>query len=186
MERTGIITMRGSKSRGAFFSSLRKKLRDRRGVTLTELLCTIAIMSIVLGSITMGIVAAAKSYENAYVGIQKQQLSISIEYILGNELRYAEDIHQEGEECSFRSKNYAGNPESTQNGLLLDEGKLCYGTAERKQPLLSEKIYHEKLNLSDLSCEFNRESGCFLVQYEIQYNGKSVLQTDFSVRNLNF
>jgi len=48
---------------------MRKECRRRQGFTLTELLCTIAIISILVG-LYLGVIASAYVYIKKFLGVQ--------------------------------------------------------------------------------------------------------------------
>ena len=71
---------------------MKHKLRSRRGMTLTEVLMALLILSLVTVGMAAGIGASLQVYRQATEASDAQMLASTLSTALMDELRYARDI----------------------------------------------------------------------------------------------
>lgn len=106
---------------------MRKKLRSSKGMTLTELIVALAIVSLIGAALTVGINGASKVYRDSTQLYESETLCGTILTYLEDEFRFSRNIRTEtvGTETKvvFDSKTFG-------NGVqvkLDDDGKILIG-----------------------------------------------------------
>ena len=79
------------------------KLRSRRGMTLTEVLVALLILSLVTVGVAAGVGASVRVYRQATEASDAHMLASTLSTALMDELRYARDIQADG---SFTSDTF--------------------------------------------------------------------------------
>ena len=113
-----------------------RKLKDNKGLTLTELLCAIIIMLLVTAVMVVGIRLGTQAYVKSVSMSEAQQLCSTLITKVSDELRYAGTINCAADgTVSFFSKSFGSNT----------SGKLSFGQNEDGQVTLgNEKIITKK------------------------------------------
>ncbi len=88
---------------------LRRKLRSRRGVTLTELLATVLILSLVTAGAVTGVSASLRVYRRSVRLSDAQTLSSTLSIALMDELRYAKNPKGDTGTAVFTSAAYGAD-----------------------------------------------------------------------------
>ena len=90
---------------------LKCKLASRRGVTLSEMLVTVAILGLVTLAVSVGISSALRVYNQSVTLSDAQTLTSTLTQAIMDELRYARDIktNEEGALSSYTSMDYGLN-----------------------------------------------------------------------------
>ncbi len=156
-----------------------KKLVQKKGFTLVEMLACIIVLLLVGGICTMGMNMATESYQRSVFESDSQMLESTIELYLCDILRHATDIYPkqveevaEQEVTSFTNvayKIYDGNiqvTERTPSGggkFLVYESRNGYGNM-----VVGEKVYAQTLYIEDFELRYNWESQCFTGRYVIK------------------
>lgn len=151
---------------------IRKKLRARRGMTLTEVLTALLILSLVTVGVAAGVGASLRIYRQATEDSDAQMLASTLSTALMDELRYARDIRDDG---SFTSDTFGEG-----SSVAVSDGRITVGGQE----LLTDAAY-AGLRVKTASVVY--AGGVFQVELTIQ--GKTEdqdMQTaSFAVRALN-
>ena len=84
---------------------MKKKLRSRRGVTLTEMLVTVIIIGLMTAGVAAGISASLNVYRESTQLSDAQTLSATLAQAVMDELRYATNV-KDGDAPIYDSMNY--------------------------------------------------------------------------------
>ena len=153
-----------------------KKLHLRRGMTLTEMLVALLILSLVTVGVTAGTGTALRVYRQSTAASEAQMLTSTLSTVLMDELRYASDIQADG---SFRSETFGERAAVGVDGdgqLTLGGGKLVSSAAYAG--LTVQAPAGKKLVDYD-------GAGTFHVSLLVCKNGENLCETEFSVRALS-
>lgn len=164
---------------------MREKLRDEQGLTLVELLCTVAILILLGLVLNTGLQMAMRSYQDMTAQSEVQMLLSTLSDALADDLRYATDVHTDadGKLQSYSSDSYgiASLKIDSSNGQVMANGKRvlpagAYGNgAYRAAP---------RDGSDDLDVTY--DNGFFKVKLKVeQTNGTVSAMTEFTVRCLN-
>lgn len=154
---------------------MKHKLRSRRGMTLSEVLMAMLILSLVTVGMAAGIGASLRVYRQATEASDAQMLASTLSTALMDELRYARDIQADG---SFTSDTFG-------EGVSVDltDGHVEVGGAK----LLSDAAY-AKLTIKKIgeTKPVSFEDDVFKVAFEIYNSTENAIQkVEFSVSPLN-
>jgi len=121
---------------------MKKKLRSSRGMTLTELLVALMIISFIGMALTLGVNNAVKVYRDSSQLYEAETLCGTILTRLEDEFRFGRNIHKNdsGDTVFFNSKLYGDNAHVT-----LENGKIKIGGKD----LFGESAYTTDLMVSD-------------------------------------
>ena len=84
---------------------MKKKLKNKKGFSLTEVLVAVLIMAMVTGVVAAGMPSAIDAYHNIVNMANAQLLLTTTTNALRNELDLARDIKVSGNKIEFRSTN---------------------------------------------------------------------------------
>lgn len=152
---------------------IRRKLCSRRGMSLSELLAALLIMSLVTIGVATGVSAALRTYRQSVAQSDAQMLASTLTSALMDELRYARDIKTEGP--AFTSDTYGENVTVKPS----DDGYLCVGD----QLLVGKGAY--AVTLRAKMTEFKYDGSKFNVKLTICEGDKEIRTVEFSVTPLN-
>lgn len=152
------------------------KLRARRGVTLSELLVALLILSLVGLGASVGISSAVKVYHQSVTLSDAQMLSSTLSGAVMDELRSARDIRiGTGDKLiSFTSQTYGEGVSFSRN----QEGRVTLGGVV----LAGTGIYSGDLTAS---LDITYSGGSFAVELQVFSGGQLLRTVNFSVRPLN-
>ena len=71
------------------------KLRDRRGFTLTELLCAVLIVLLVSALLTVGVRFAGRTYNSSMQLSEAQELCSTLTSVISDKLRFCGTVTQD-------------------------------------------------------------------------------------------
>lgn len=108
--------------------TLKRKLRSRAGMTLTELLAAMAVLALLGTAIGAGTSAATRVYRQSTTFSEAAVLASTLTEAIADELRYATDLPEtDASNPPFTSQTY-GKGVSITNGIDDDEGHLMIGS----------------------------------------------------------
>ena len=135
-----------------------KKLNNKKGVTLIELLVTLVLLVLVTGIITLAIDFGVRSFNKSNREAEGQILCASLATSVKDELRYAKNItgtdlstlkffstNLSIKNCSFSITGKDGNPAESGSGFLM------LSTPQGKYDLVPKKTY-----VYDLKAKFTK------------------------------
>jgi len=132
---------------------MRKKLRSSKGMTLTELLVALAVVSLIGMALTVGINNAVKVYRDATQLYESETLCGTILTCLEDEFRFGRNVQKETgtvegnpvEKVTFDSRSFGNGVSVT----VEDDGKVMIGGQE----LLGKTAYTSRLMVLKDKCE---------------------------------
>ena len=147
-----------------------KKLRNEGGYTLSELLVAIIILVLVSSCMTLGINLAGKSLNQTVLNSRAEALAETLEELISDELRYAEDVvNSGGELASFTSISRGENA-----SYLVKNGKAYIKTVQKgkteEASVLGYSAYPDGVNVSTLSVRIT-DAGIFRVTLKLKKAG---------------
>lgn len=158
------------------------KLRDRRGFTLTELLCAVLIVLLVSALLTVGVRFAGRTYNSSMQLSEAQELCSTLTSVISDKLRFCGTVTPGADGAwttsSFRTWARGGR------GRRLSGG--CRRPAHLgSTKLLSSAAYPRGLRVRDVSLRYDSASGIFTVTLQVGTVDSTLAETDFEVRRLN-
>lgn len=139
------------------------KLRDRRGFTLTELLCAVLIVLLVSALLTVGVRFAGRTYNSSMQLSEAQELCSTLTSVISDKLRF----------CGTVTPGAAFQVNA--------DGQLTLGSTK----LLSSAAYPRGLRVRDVSLRYDSASGIFTVTLQVGTADSTLAETSFEVRRLN-
>ena len=144
------------------------KLRDRRGFTLTELLCAVLIVLLVSALLTVGIRFAGRTYNSSMQLSEAQELCSTLTSVISDKLRF----------CGTVTPGADG---SLDHIFIQDLGSV-EGEGAAFQV---DAAYPRGLRVRDVSLRYDSASGIFTVTLQVGTVDSTLAETDFEVRRLN-
>ncbi|MEA4954756.1 MAG: prepilin-type N-terminal cleavage/methylation domain-containing protein [Pseudoflavonifractor sp.] len=153
---------------------MRKKCRSRGGFTASEMLVAAFILGLIALAFGAGILAAVRVYQKVSAQAEAGVLCSTLSTAMADELRFAEQPRQSGEEAKFDSTVYG-------QGVSLDisGGRVWIGGVE----LVSAKTYTGGLKAD--KCNVTYADQLFHVELEVGDGNSALVSTGFDVRALN-
>lgn len=150
---------------------IKRKLRSRAGMTLTELLAAIAVLGVLGAGLAAGIPAAARVYHEATADAEASVLFSTLSTAVGDEFRYARNPRTDG---SYDSAVYGKNVSISTDS----DGRLTVGGEQ----LLGSRTYTGNLR-ADISVAY--EDGLFTVGLSVMEDGRVRKEKDLVFRPVN-
>ena len=182
-----------------FVKGKRKRFRDRRGMTISELLIAVAILGFVALGAVIAINLGVSQYRESVRQSEAQKLYSTLETVLTNELRYTSSLtYAEGgtETDGYRqvetvfSVTYAVKNHDTKlvslnaDGEEAQSGELAFGYDGEYNRILGSAAYTEDLAVSGV-IYYNSTQNRFLVELTIEADGRAYVdRKTFPVRCL--
>jgi len=138
---------------------MRKKLRSSRGMTLTELLVALMIVSLIGVAMTVGVNGAVKVYRDSTRLYEAETLCGTILTYLEDEFRFGRNVHEESGEVRFDSQAFGNNVAV----LVDDDGKIEVGGIQ----LLSSTAYTSGLKVLKDECNITYSGGQVTVKIAV-------------------
>lgn len=176
----------------------RKKLLklNSRGMSLTETLCAVALVALVSLLLATGVSLANKQYKTSIRLSESQELYVTLESLLTNELRYTNSLSlKNGNEVdTFYSVTYALKNADTRLYVLDSDGKVTSGygqlamgdeESESYNRLLGNASYTNNLG-AKAKIYYDSTKSLFTVQLDVGIiDGESIINKSFDVRAMN-
>lgn len=154
-----------------------KKLRCNRGMTLTEVLCAVLVLSLVSGLLAVGVGFAVKSYNSSMQTAQAQTLCTTLTTALSDKLRY----------CRTREERHFFENVGAVERLYLQDGQVMIQRPEGEtEKLLGANAYPRGLRVADLSVQYDNVGRLFRVSFRVTDSSgqKTLAQAAFAVKRL--
>ena len=159
---------------------MKGKLISRRGVTLSELLVTIAVLGILTVAVSSGILSSLKVYQTSKDLSHSQMLASTLSQALMDELRFAGDIVTDEEDglLSYTSPSVGKEAPVQTDG----QGQLVLvSPANAGAPRTGSYAG----NSAQAQITYQTSARCFAVKLYILNRGEVVRELDFYVRAIN-
>ena len=153
-----------------------RKLRDRRGITLTEMLCTVLIVLLLTTLLVVGIRFAGKTYTESMRLSEAQELCSTLTSVISDKLRFCGTLTQ------IFIQN-VGSVEGKGDAFQIGEdGQLALGDRH----LLGSASYPKGLKVKSFTLRYDASTDIFSVTLEIGDRSRQTLsQTSFEVKRIN-
>ncbi len=159
-----------------------KKLQSRQGFTLTEMLCTLAVLALLGVALVTGLRFGARYYEQITTRAQAQILCTTLSAAIRQELGYTGEVKAAGGEFSYRSEKLG---EDTR--FAVDErGRVVLTNGRKTEDFISAETYIDGLR-ADLKILWESDTRLFTVYLQIKdrENTGVLAAVEFQVRQLN-
>ena len=161
-----------------------RKLRDRRGITLTEMLCTVLIVLLLTALLVVGIRFASKTYTESMRLSEAQELCSTLTSVISDKLRFCGTVTQDesGDLTQIFIQN-VGSVEGKGDAFQIGEdGQLALGDSH----LLGSASYPKGLKVKSFTLRYDASTDIFSVTLEIGDRSRQTLsQTSFEVKRIN-
>ena len=161
-----------------------RKLRDRRGITLTEMLCTVLIVLLLTALLVVGIRFASKTYTESMRLSEAQELCSTLTSVISDKLRFCGTVTQDenGGLTQIFIQN-VGSVEGKGDAFQIGEdGQLALGDRH----LLGSASYPKGLQVTAFTLRYDASTDIFSVTLEIGDRSRQTLsQTSFEVKRIN-
>lgn len=159
------------------------KLKNKKGLTLVEMLCTVAIMVLVSMIMVLGVQLGMRSYAKSVSYSEAQVLCSTLTTTISDELRYSGSLQiaKDGTLEGFFSQQYG---ESAYTGFTSTaSGHVQLGGKD----LLPAKAYPYGIRAKVESLTYNAGTGVFTVDLTVKdsENKNTLAETEFEVKKLN-
>ena len=156
------------------------------GFTLTEMLCTVLLVSLVSTMLVTGVLMGSKQYNRSIRISEAQQLNLTIETILANELKYSNRIEEENvlsNDLTAISILKNDKDEAVSDGKY---GQLSFTDGTSYNRVLPKGSYAKELGVKITSLTYDQNQKCFHVAMDIGTDKiGSLISENFVVRALN-
>lgn len=167
-----------------------QRLKKNRGFTLIEMLVCVLTLLLIMLICTTGMNMAVKSYHESLFESNSQMFESMLNTMLGDVLRYSENIVKDDGEDHILFRNFDLGIEQGQIKLDKEErGYLVIATIEEQETLLvSSKVYVDGLFVEDFSLDYDMDTKIFTGSYvigstmvsrkkEVSFTFKSILES---------
>ena len=157
--------------------------RAKSGFTLVEMLCTIVVLLLVTGLMTVGVRLAVKAYDKEVSHAESKELCATIRTLVNDELRYCNNVEVTEDSSgntviSFFSQNYGENAEYT----VDEEGQVLLGGNK----ILSAKSYSYNMRARVDISAYDKTTRIFDASVTVTDTDGAVLaESNFQVKQLN-
>lgn len=161
-----------------------KKLREKRGMTLIEMLCAVLLLLIMSGMLTLGVSFAVRTYRDSMQSSQAQELCSTITAAISDKLRYCGSVSKNGDSIFIQD---VGSVSSGEGEIfsLNESGEITLDAAGTKK-LLGSRSYPRGLRVEELRMTYDSDSGIFSVSFRITDGGdRELAGSDFDVKRIN-
>lgn len=169
---------------------------NSKGMSLTETLCAVALVALVSLLLATGVSLANKQYKSSIRLSEAQDLYVTLESLLTNELRYTNSVTLKNnkEVDTFFSVTYALKNADTGLCVLDKDGNITSGfgqlaigdeESESYNRLLGTASYANDLGAKAI-IYYDSTKSLFTVELDVGIiNGDSIINKTFNVRALN-
>lgn len=160
-----------------------KKLCDRRGFTLTELLCAVLIVLLISALLLVGIHFAGRTYNSAMKLSEAQELCSTLTSVISDKLRFCGTVTQDenGGVTQIFIQNIGSVEGQGEAFQISDKGQLLLGDS----PLLSGGAYPRGLRVRNVSLSYHSDTEVFTVVLQVGDAQDILSETTFDVQRLN-
>lgn len=164
---------------------MRKRLKAKKGFSLTEMLATVLIMSLVVASSVTGITAISSTYRKVLRQSNAEHLMTAVNTAMTGELSFAkyvnEGITPVTDEATFYSATYRTCKYGVKDGkLIINSTKLG------EKQIINDSTYPDGLAIKELKVNYDDSTNKFTVDIKIGDAGvENILTNKFVVKCIN-
>ena len=157
-----------------------RNLRDRRGITLTEMLCTVLIVLLLTALLVVGIRFAGKTYTESMRLSEAQELCSTLTSVISDKLRFCGTVTQD--ENGGLTQIFIQNVGKGDAFQIGEDGQLALGDRH----LLGSASYPKGLQVTAFTLRYDASTDIFSVTLEIGDRFRQTLsRTSFEVKRIN-
>ncbi len=156
-----------------------KKLRCKKGVTITEMLCVLLVLALIGVTLVTGVDFAMKTYSKTLARSEARILCSTISAALKNELRYAGAMELKGTDFSYFSQS---NGDKTRLEVS-DDGIIQLVSASKTKDLVSASAYTYGAK-AELTVTYDQTKNIFTVDLKIIGQNTTLAAGNFEVERL--
>ena len=163
---------------------MKRKLKSRAGLTLTEMLCSVAVVLLLSSLIAIGARAAARSFRASMADAQAQMLCSTLVSAISDKLEYCGSVTiEEGGGKIFIQDigSVSGGSDGSVFQVDAQTGQLYLGD----QKFLGSASYPEGLRVDEFQMRYDSDDGVFSVSFQIVDGQRALSQADFQVKRIN-
>lgn len=158
-----------------------------------EMLAAIIILSLVAGGLIIGVVLSHNQYKNSIRQSEANELYNTICTLLTNELKFTNQLDMVGDKVvAFKSISYQIKEGELCRVYILDSdgeetneyGYIALGNDEKKNYVVGQAAYTKGLG-AKVKITYDSNNKLFIVDLDIGYDNKTVINNKFDVRALN-
>ena len=154
-----------------------KKLRNQKGLTLTEMLCTVIIVLLFSSLVAVGANAAVRSFRISMADSQAQELCSTLTTAISDKLRYCT---VETDAVFIQGVGYVKGTAENIFTVNSDSGQVYLGG----EKFLGAYAYPESLKVQEFSVTY--KENVFTVKFQIKDRRDTKLaEADFQVKQIN-
>ena len=164
---------------------MRKRLKAKKGFSLTEMLATVLIMSLVVASSVTGITAISSTYRKVLRQSNAEHLMTAVNTAMTGELSFAkyvnEGITPVTDEATFYSATYRTCKYGVKDGkLIINSTKLG------EKQIINDSTYPDGLAIKELKVNYDDSTNKFTVDIKIGDAGvENILTNRFVIKCIN-
>ncbi len=167
---------------------MKKKIFNRKGVTLAEMLVAVAILAVFVSMAAVGTSALFGTGEQMMAVSKAAVLGADVMDIITNELRFGEEFSLKNDELHYNSVSYGDN-----SSMYMDEGMLIIaserstvgGDGETTSAAVEFKpigtVAYKEVSLQSLTFGMDDKTGVITVTIEIAGSGKTLWSNKMSI-----
>ena len=145
---------------------MRKRLKAKKGFSLTEMLATVLIMSLVVASSVTGITAISSTYRKVLRQSNAEHLMTAVNTAMTGELSFAkyvnEGITPVTDEATFYSATYRTCKYGVKDGKLI-----INSTTLGEKQIINDSTYPDGLAIKELKVNYDDSTNKFTVKIKI-------------------
>lgn len=159
------------------------RLRDRRGFTLTELLCAVLIVLLISALLVVGIRFAGKTYNSSLKLSEAQELCSTLTSVISDKLRFCGSVvsNENGDVDRIFIQDVGSVEGEGAAFRLNDKQQIMLGDSE----LLSAAAYPRGLQVRQIALRYDDATGIFTVTLQVGDSTDTLAETTFHVKRLN-
>ena len=160
---------------------MRKRLKAKKGFSLTEMLATVLIMSLVVASSVTGITAISSTYRKVLRQSNAEHLMTAVNTAMTGELSFAKYITPVTDEATFYSATYRTCKYGVKDGKLI-----INSTTLGEKQIINDSTYPDGLAIKELKVNYDDSTNKFTVDIKIGDAGvENILTNQFVVKCIN-
>lgn len=163
---------------------MKKRLLDRRGFTLTEMLCTVLIVLLISALLVVGIRFAGSTYNSSMRLSEAQELCSTLTNVITDKLRFCGTVTQseDGGLTQIFIQNVGSVEGEGEAFAISEDGQVMLGETK----LLASAAYPRGLRVGEIGLDYDADTDIFSVTLRItDPKGETLAQTVFEVKRLN-
>ena len=164
---------------------MRKRLKAKKGFSLTEMLATVLIMSLVVASSVTGITAISSTYRKVLRQSNAEHLMTAVNTAMTGELSFAKYVNEGITPVTDEATFYSATSRTCKYGVK--DGKLIINSTKLgEKQIINDSTYPDGLAIKELKVNYDDSTNKFTVDIKIGDAGvENILTIKFVVKCIN-